>query len=383
MRIIYLTNGYTAHDYRFLAALAKTRHEVHFLRLESNEPQREPRAIPPRIHQPLWAGGRNRFRWRNVPRLTRDLTRVVHEVKPDLIHAGPIQTAAFIAVRSGFRPVLAMSWGFDLQEDARRGLGWSWVTRYTLRRSTYFTCDAQSTRDIAQSYGMKADRISVFPWGVDLKRFRPRIRSRESRPPLPSPQASKRAKSRPFVLLCNRSWEPRYGVDILAKAFVIAAQRNPQIRLALLGAGSEAPRIRQVLQEGKVLERIRFGGYIPQTDLPRWYHDADLFISPSHVDGSSVSLMEALACGVPALVSDIPANREWVEEGVNGWLFPDGDAEALAAKILSVAAKPRRLPGFSRRARRVAEERANWDKNFHVLLQSYEEAVRLNAAGQG
>ena len=62
---------------------------------------------------------------------------------------------------------------------------------------------------------------------------------------------------------------------------------------------------------------------------------ADLYISPSHVDGSSVSLMEALACGLPCLVSDIPANQEWVREGENGWLFPDGDDERLAGKILA------------------------------------------------
>jgi glycosyltransferase involved in cell wall biosynthesis len=68
---------------------------------------------------------------------------------------------------------------------------------------------------------------------------------------------------------------------------------------------------------------------------------ADLYISPSHVDGSSVSLMEALACGLPALVSDIPANQEWVSEGVNGWLFPDGNADILAEKILAVIAQRR------------------------------------------
>ena len=84
---------------------------------------------------------------------------------------------------------------------------------------------------------------------------------------------------------------------------------------------------------GGVLDRVQFGGQVSQRDLPRWYHKADLYISPSHIDGSSVSLMEALACGLPALVSDIPANREWVSEGVNGWLFPDGNADILADRF--------------------------------------------------
>ncbi len=94
---------------------------------------------------------------------------------------------------------------------------------------------------------------------------------------------------------------------------------------------------------------------------------ADLYISPSHVDGSSVSLMEALACGIPCLVSDIPANKEWVTEGENGWLFPDGDADALAEKILSAIARRETLPEVGRSARQVAEQRADWKQELRSI----------------
>jgi glycosyltransferase involved in cell wall biosynthesis len=180
-----------------------------------------------------------------------------------------------------------------------------------------------------------------------------------------------------FTLFCNRAWEPRYGVDVLAKAFVKVAQQRKDVSLLLLAGGSQAQTIRQILMNGGVMERVQFGGQVSQTDLPRWYHIADLFISPSHVDGSSVSLMEALACGLPALVSDIPANQEWVREGINGWLFPDGDAQALAAKVLAVLAQRKKLPQIGRAARRSAEERADWKKNFRVLLEAYERTVQL------
>ncbi len=102
---------------------------------------------------------------------------------------------------------------------------------------------------------------------------------------------------------------------------------------------------------------------------------ADLYISPSHVDGSSVSLMEALACGLPVLVSDIPANREWITDGANGWLFPDGDADALAAKIISVMQR-RGQSAIRKAARKTAEDRADWSRNFAVLLEAYQRATR-------
>ena len=159
------------------------------------------------------------------------LRKVIKRIQPDLIHAGPIQTCAFIAVLTGFRPILTMSWGFDLMKDDTRNRWWQWVTRYTLRRSTYFTSDAHVTRDKAVAYGMNPDRTVVFPWGVDLSHFTPKDRSLNA--------------DSSFTLFCNRSWEPNYGVDVVARAFVKVAQQREDISLMLAGwriAGCTHPR---------------------------------------------------------------------------------------------------------------------------------------------
>jgi len=167
-------------------------------------------------------------------------------------------------------------------------------------------------------------------------------------------------------------------VDVLARAFVKVAQQRPEVSLMLLSGGSQAAVIRQILMRGGVEERVTFPGQISNAELPRFYHLADLYVSPSHVDGSSVSLMEALACGLPCLVSDIPANQEWVSEGQNGWLFPDGDADALATKILAAIQKRKSLLEIGHNARAVAEERADWKKNSQKLMQAYQIAKETN-----
>jgi glycosyltransferase involved in cell wall biosynthesis len=357
MKVLYFSRSYSPHDYRFLSSLSKTEYELYYLKLEADRRQMEDRPVPENIQQVLWAGGQRQFRWRDIPRLTLDLRRLVKEIKPDLIHAGPIQTCAFIAVLSGFRPVLTMSWGYDLVQEADRN-GWMrWVTQYTLKRSAFFISDANVSRNKAIAFGMDPDKTVIFPWGVDIEHFTQK-----------SPQTS---NAQPFTLFCNRTWEPIYGVDVLAKAFVRAASSHPNVNLILLGGGSQAARIRQILMNGGALDRVHFGGHVAQADLPRWYHMADLYISPSHVDGSSVSLMEALASGLPCLVSDIPGNREWIEEGVNGWLFRDGDVNHLAEKILDLFKHRHSLSRVRAAARKTAEERADWKKNFGKLLEAY------------
>ncbi len=361
MRILYFSLGYSTHDYRFLKSISDGGHEVFFVQLEGNTLQVEDRLMPSNVQQVIWKGGREPFRWANLIKLTLDFRRLTRVIKPDLIHAGPIQTCAFIAVLSGFRPILTMSWGFDLMDDAHRNKWWEGVTRYALKHSTFFTSDALVTRDKAVSYGMQPEKTIVFPWGVDLEHF--------------NVQTFKRSNVQTFTLFCNRSWETRYGVDLLARAFVIVAQQNENVDLMLLNGGSLAANIRRILQSGGVLGRVTFGGQVSQTDLPRWYHMADLYISPAHVDGSSVSLMEALACGLPCLVSDIPANKEWIVEDENGWLFKDGDANALAEKIQAAISQRERLPEISRASRKSAELRADWKKNAEVLMNVYRSLI--------
>jgi glycosyltransferase involved in cell wall biosynthesis len=362
MRIIYFSKNYTPHDYRFLSSLSKTEHEVYYLKLETNKRLIEDRPVPENVQQILWAGGQHEFRWRDVPRLTFDLQRLTKQIKPDLIHAGPIQNCAFIAALSGFRPILAMSWGYDLVMDADKSAWMKWVTRYTLKRSAFFISDANVSRDKAVEFGMNPEKTVIFPWGTDIEHF--------------TPKTFKRSNVKTFTLFCSRTWEAIYGVDVLAKAFIKVASVNPDVNLILLGSGSQSAKIRQILMNGGVMERVHFGGQVTQMDLPRWYHMADLYISPSHVDGSSVTLMEALASGLPCLVSDIPGNREWIADGVNGWLFRDGNVNDLAEKILFAIKNRKSFKKIGDAARKTAEEKADWLRNFGKLLEVYNVIAR-------
>ena len=358
MKLIYFSLGYSTHDYRFLKAISDGGHEVFFVQLEGNRRQVESRSVPENVNQVIWKGGRESFTWGKLPALVMDFKRLLRDLKPDLVHAGPIQTCAFIAILSRFRPILTMSWGFDLMDDVHKGWMWEFATKYTLKRTTFFTSDANVTKDKAVSYGMDPEKTIVFPWGVDLDHFTP-----------DTDHGS--LNTGHFTLFCNRSWETRYGVDVLARAFVKVAQQKDNVDLILLNGGSQGAKLRQIFQSGGVLERVTFGGQISQPDLPRWYHMADLYISPSHVDGSSVSLMEGLACGLPCLVSDIPANKEWVIENENGWLFRDGDADHLAEKIIAAMDQREKLPAIGRASRRSAEMRADWKKNAAALMKVY------------
>lgn len=374
MRVLYFTRDYTPHDHRFLSALVANGCETFSLRLERRGVQREDRPLPSGVTQVNWAGGRAPMRWQDMPGLLAALRRVLRDLRPDVVHAGTIQTAAFLTALAGFHPLVSMSWGSDLLVDSESSSVMRQITRYTLARTDLLLGDCLAVQEKAAAFGFPSERVALFPWGVDLQHFAPQAGAADD-------LQARLGWQDAFVLLSNRAWEPVYGVDVIMRGFAQAARQRDDLRLLLLGNGSLAAPLKKMILDAGLMERVHFGGHVNHVDLPRFYCAADLYLSASHSDGSSVSLLEALACARPALVSDISGNREWVLPGEQGWLFPDGDADALAEGILQAAAAPEKLPEMGHKARQLAEQRADWHKNVAALPDIYRRAQQI--AGKG
>lgn len=346
MKVLYVSQQYGPHDRRFLAAIAEAGHTGLFL---CTGPSRVTAGQLPA----------------SVELVQGSMAEAVHKHQPDLVHAGPLHTCAWQAHQVE-PPLVAMSWGSDILYTAQRNWLERYKTRAALRAARVLIADCQAVVDAAAKFGFDPQRAVIFPWGVDLQRFRPRATESALRQRLGWQDA--------FVLLHLRSWEPVYDTETALRAFLALAPGQPQLRLLLPGDGRLAPRIRKLVARSGFAERVYMPGYIEQDELPDYYAAADLYLSASRSDGSSVSLMEALACGLPALVSDIPANREWVQVGQQGWLFPVGDSATLADKIVA-AMHTADLKAIGQRARQRAEERADWSQNKLGLQRAYEMAV--------
>jgi glycosyltransferase involved in cell wall biosynthesis len=270
---------------------------------------------------------------------------------------------------AGIHPLVTMSWGYDMLMDAESSPQMQEDTRFTLDNSDAFVCDCQAVADKAIGFGFPAERISILPWGVDLTHFRPEQGGRSIRQQLGWDNDE-------FVALSARAWEPVYDVGTVVRGFIDIAGHNPGLRLILLGGGSQAEALRAMITQAGAADKIWMGGKTAYADLPNYYRAADVYVSASLTDGSSVSLMESLACATPAIVSDIPGNREWVIEGENGWFFPVGDWQALGGKLQEIAAIDSiRWQQMRIKAREVAQKRANWPENFKILLNAYKIAM--------
>jgi glycosyltransferase involved in cell wall biosynthesis len=365
-RVLYFSRNFSTHDFRFLTALAETEYDVYFLQLENQKSNLSVDVLPSKIKVLPPLNKNQEFTFLNIPGNAIDLRKIIKQITPDIIHAGPIQSCGFLAALAGFSPLVTMSWGSDILVDSDRNIFLKWITKYTLKKTAILIGDCEAVKNKAIQFNFSENRIVLFPWGIDLQLF------------YPGDNAKLRTKlgwQDKFVIISVRSWEKIYGVDVVARGFAEALKSKPDLRLILLGNGSQEDLIKSIFDESKIGDRVFFGGVIDQKELPGYYRASDLYISASYSDGSSVSLMEALACGIPVLVSDIPGNKEWIDQDNNGWMFKTGDSESLAQCILSIYNNKDKFPQIRLEAREIAESKANWKVNFQKNLHAYQLAL--------
>jgi glycosyltransferase involved in cell wall biosynthesis len=186
-----------------------------------------------------------------------------------------------------------------------------------------------------------------------------------------------------FVFICTRSWEELYGIDVVLRAFEIASKQASHLRLLLIGHGSLEAEVLSFVEEHDLEDRVLIPGSVSGADMPRYFRAADAYISCARSDGTSISLLEAMATGLPVIVADNASNREWVAEGENGWLCKIGSVEQFAATMLLAAEQDAASRArMSTRNQHVVAERANWDKNFPQLLNAYENILSSTRASR-
>jgi len=366
MKILYVSLNYTSHDYRFLKKMVESGNEIFFVTLNNKESYRETRPVPNEVKTVQDLNFiPDLMNFEKIISLMPFFEEIIKKISPDIIHAGPVQSCGFLTALADFHPFVLMSWGSDILVDGDRNDLSKWITRFTIKKSGRIVCDCDAVRKkIHEIADYSDDKIVQFPWGIDLQMF--------SRGHDTLHYKSTHNWENCFILLSTRMWEPIYGINFVLRSFHAAYGKNPKLRLILLGKGSQEPEIRKFIDQNNLHKVIVLPGSISNDLLPDYYRAADAYISCALSDGTSVSLLEAFASGLPVIVTDAPGNQEWVIHGKNGWLIKAGDVRGFTDAILTVSNKSQGdLDAIAKRNRNISEQKANWDKNSKKLLTMY------------
>jgi glycosyltransferase involved in cell wall biosynthesis len=367
LKVLYISRGYTLHDRRFLTSFAgrgwKTTHlPLIAERLEDRLPpsstfERDPLLRSEEPATPSdWAMHEDALR------------AILTQVAPDVVTAGPVQSAGYLTALAGASPLVNVSWGTDILVDADRTPKLNAATEYSLAKSSVVFGDCRALREALKRHShLSDDEIVTFPWGIDFESFTPGMSSLDLRDKLGWQSCD--------VFISTCTWEQVYAIDVLVDAFAKVQARRPGARLILLGDGSRAIAIRDHITRLGLDSFAHARGPVSHALLPDVFREADVYVSSALSDDTSVSLLETMATGLPVVASDSYGNLEWIEPGVNGALASPRSPEALAAAMLEVVADPEAAGAISEANVTLARDRADWSRNLPLLARKVESIV--------
>jgi glycosyltransferase involved in cell wall biosynthesis len=274
--------------------------------------------------------------------------------RPEIVNALYAGGYGFVAALSGFRPLVVTTLGSDLLVDYPSSIIHRLQIDFAVRKARLVTTDADALTDILVRAGTPPVKILKVYFGIDEDVFHP---------PAESPGAAPRVGIR---IISTRNLYQIYGVEQLIDAFT-SLREYAVATLVICGDGPERERLERKTEQLGLGGRVEFRGRLGSGALAGELRAADVYVSTSRSDSTSVSLLEAMACGVPPVVTDIPANREWIREGENGILVPPGDPVSLAAAIHRMI-DDRALASAARELNlRLVREKGLWKDNMEIV----------------
>jgi glycosyltransferase involved in cell wall biosynthesis len=278
----------------------------------------------------------------------RGVIRALRKLRPqyDLIHTHQAlwESIATGLGRDFFRgaPVLvqpASSGYYGEAEEMARTKGFWFLRKCSLRNPMFAAISADIERQWLEM-GVPADRMTRMASGVDADHFRPGPSAVEAMLP-----------SRPRVVFTGRL-HPQKNLDLLLKAWSSVATNRPGT-LMLVGDGPDRIALEEQAAQLGIGDRVHFAGSV--ADPAEHLRAADVFVLPSVAEGMSNSLLEAMATGLPSLVSDIGGNRDLITENVTGRLIASDDRNAWVSALISLIEHPESSRNLGAEARRVIE----------------------------
>ncbi len=295
-----------------------------------------------------------------VPRVRR----MMREFDPDVVFAPYLSSNGLLAALTRRTPLVVAAVGGDVfNANGRKGLG-LWFREATIRhvckRAALINTVAQNLTDELLRLGVDERKLMQLNFGADVDRF-------AADPAMPRHPATR--------LICTRKHEKVYDIASVVRALARLRDAGREFHCTFLGGGSLVPENRRLAEEAGLASRVTFTDHVDHDEVPGILRSADIYISATHSDGTSVSLLEAMASGLLPVVSRIDANTPWVVDEDNGLLFEPGDDAALAA-CLTRAMDDRELQRRSlERNRPIVEERGSMRRNLDRLARALETAA--------
>jgi len=230
------------------------------------------------------------------------------------------------------------------------------VARWTYEAADKVICYTEEDKSRLEDLGIDSDKIVVIHNGIDTELFTPREKEKNSNQ----------------ILWIGR-FTPGKGVEYLIDAFSILVKDFPELRLVMVGKGPSRDAIKQKVANLGLNGSVSIIDFVPNSELPDLYRASDVFVLPSLYEGVPRTILEAMACGVPVVCTELPQLVDIVRSC--GLLVPARDVEALADAVARVICDEELAKKFGRSGRDKVVRHYSWEDTVRRTIGVYENLV--------
>lgn len=254
---------------------------------------------------------------KNVFSTVRGIKNQITSFQPSIIHIHQANSFAFytlLARRKSSIPTVLTAWGSDVLLLPKSNALLKKLVQYNLRNADFLTSDSTYMAQEMEKLATLKNKILVANFGIDVM-------------PTNCPKEN--------IVYSNRLHKKLYRVDKIIEAFARFKQNKEQKdwRLVVAATGIETENLKDKANKLGLTDDVEFVGWIQKEDNEQWYSKAKIWVSIPESDATSISLLEAMACGSIPVVSDLPSNREWIESGINGIVVEDLDSDFISEAL--------------------------------------------------
>lgn len=255
---------------------------------------------------------------KNLFSTVKQIKKEIADFQPTIIHIHQANSFAFytlLASRKSSIPTVLTAWGSDVLLLPKSNVLLKKLVQFNLRNADFLTSDSTFMAQEMEKLATLKNKILVANFGIDVT-------------PVNCPKEN--------IVYSNRLHKKLYRVDKIIEAFARFKQNNERKdwRLVVAATGTETDSLKDKAYKLGLTDDVEFVGWIQKEDNEQWYSKAKIWVSIPESDATSISLLEAMACGSIPVVSDLPANREWIQSGVNGIVVEDLESDFISDALL-------------------------------------------------
>lgn len=355
-KICFLADGQSIHTQRWCNYFTGHGYEVHLISF------RDVKISGTTVHfidcGPINVSGNNVQILFKIPRIRK----LLRTIQPDIVHALYATSYGLVGALSRAKPFVVTALGSDVLISPFQHHVYKWVLRYIFRKASWLTAMSDPMKEIMISLKADPGKISTVIFGIDPAIFNAKGRN--------TPKDN-------FTITSTRNFEAVYNIDIFIKALALVNSLIPNLRVNLAGAGSMENQIRELISTLGLDSIVTIHGRLGQVTIADMLRASHLFVSVSSSDGNNISLNEAMACGCFNVVSDIPANRQWVAEGINGYFCRSITEQDIADAIIKAyETYQEKIIEAGIYNEKIIREKALWSENMKKVETIYKKLLK-------